>query len=150
MVAVAREQMARDSWRAEGVHSMDLSQSPHDAPASYCLLCSVVRLHLYSRGLTSNIKPIWKVTARFKPVQAAINNFAVFTTVLEGKGFITEELGARWRDTEMVLLGLGFCSRVCMESSVVYSKLNAPLSPQVAFLTKHWSKGEKVLSLKHN
>ena len=65
MVAVAREQMARDSWRAGGVHSMDLSQSPHDAPASYCLLCSVVRLHLYSRGLTSNIKPIWKVTARF-------------------------------------------------------------------------------------
>lgn len=88
------------------VHSMDLSRSLHDAPVSYCLLCSVVRLHLYSHGFTSNIKPIWKVTARFKLVQAAINSFAVFTTILEGKGFITEELGARWCDTEIVLLGL--------------------------------------------
>lgn len=150
MVAVAKEQMAWDSWRAGGAHSMDLSQSPHDAPVRYCLRCSVVRLRLYSCGLTSNIKPIWKVTARFKLVQAAINSFAAFTTILEGKGFITEEFGAGWRGTETVLLGLGFCSLICMESSVVYSKLNAPLSPQVAFLTKHWGKGEKSLSLKHN
>lgn len=106
MVAVAKEQMARGSWRAGGVHSMDLSQSLHDAPGSYCLLCFVVRLHLYSCGLTSNIKLIWKVTARFKLVQAAINSFAAFTTILEGKSFITEELGAGWRDTETVLLGL--------------------------------------------
>lgn len=147
-MAVAKEQMAWDSWRAGGVHSMDLSQSPHDAPLGYCLLCSVVRLHLYSCGLTSNIKPIWKVTARFKLAQAAINNFAAFTTILEGKGFITERLGTGWRGAEMVLLGLGFCSLVCIESSVVYSKLNAPLSPQVAFSNQTLEQGREVPFIK--
>lgn len=130
--------------------SMNLSQPPCDASVSYCLLCSVVRPYLYSSGLVSNIKPIWKVTARLKLVQAAIDSFAAFTTILEGRGFIIEELGAGWSGTESFLLGLWFYCLVCMESSVVYSKLNASLPPQVAFSTKHWHRGERSLLFKHN
>lgn len=53
----------------------------------------VVRPHLYSCGLSS-IKPIWKVTARVALFQTAINSFAEFTAILEGRGFITEGLEA--------------------------------------------------------
>lgn len=46
------------------------------------------------------------MTARLKLVQAAIDSFAAFTTILEGRGFIIEELGAGWSGTESFLLGL--------------------------------------------
>lgn len=97
---------------------------------------SVVRPHLYSCGL-SGIKPIWKVTARVALFHTAINSFAEFTAILEGRGFITEGLEAGG----LVLGGFSQVSEsialFVTESSVMVSKLNAPISSPEAFSTKH-------------
>ena len=52
--------------------------------------CDVLcfRPHLYSFGLISGVKPIWKVTARVTLFQTAVHSVAEFTTILEGRGFI--------------------------------------------------------------
>lgn len=95
----------------------------------------------------ASIKPIWKVTARVKVFQTAINSFAEFTAILEGRGFIPEGLEAGG-------VALGGFSEVSdsialfvTKSSVIFSKLNASISPPEDFPTKYWLREEEGLSL---
>lgn len=55
--------------------------------------CLLVWAHLYSRGLTSAGKPIWKVTATLKLFQDALDSFAELATLLEGKGIYSGGTG---------------------------------------------------------